>query len=393
MKTDQYIHDLYQKFLSNKIDAKELQELFDCLDNQQQQDTLRMLIGQTLSSEPGSESDEKVEGLVFDVKEQLRSKLQPKIKERSYWKIYATSAAAAMLMAIGVLYYFQKDRVHTIFNDDQSQIVQQPIEPGSNKAILTLSNGKKIQLDDKNAAIYGESGVEIRQEKDGTIAYQLVNGSGEQANGTNTIEVPKGGQYKVILPDGTKVWLNSVSTLRYPAAFGAVSRTMEMTGEAFFDIAPNKNFPFKVIASGQEVTALGTSFNINAYANEPNITTTLIEGKLKVQDLKADKTVIIYPGQQTISTNGLMIIKQANTDDAMAWKDGLFVLTNASLEAVLRQIERWYDVQVDVRVPAGAGTFSGELPRNVALTELLQSLEAATGIKLKLEGRRVTIRK
>lgn len=390
MKTDQYIQTLYLKFLSGKIDAKELQELFDCLENKEQQDQLRLLIRQTIATEPETENDKKIEQLVFDVKSKLRKQLRPAPKRKIQWQIYA--AAAVALIAIGLAYFLIRNR--TLYEDPQEKqtAYAEDIQPGGNKAILTLSSGKKVQLDDKNSAVYGESGIEIKQEKDGTITYQLINIAASQTTGTNMIEVPKGGQYKVILPDGTRVWLNSASTLRYPVAFGTTSRTMEMTGEAFFAIAPNKNFPFKVMVGGQEVTALGTSFNINAYSNEPNVTTTLIEGKLKVQDQTANKTVIIYPGQQTNARNGTLLVSKVNTVDVMAWKDGLFVINKASLQAVLRQIERWYDVEVDVRLPADAGTFSGELPKNTTIAEMLQSLETVTGVKLKLEGRRITNR-
>lgn len=390
LKTDQYIRDLYQKFLSNKIEPAELQELFDCLNDITDQQRLKSLINETLSSDNVPIPEQQLAELAIDVKQKLRDTLQPEPARKSYWKFYAAVAAAIALMAIGVSYYLHKERLFFFFREDKFKVAQQDIQPGGNKAILTLSSGQRIELDDKKEALYQESGIEIRQEKDGSVAYVLKNTQKGKASGMNRIEVPKGGQYKVILPDGTKVWLNSVSTLRYPAAFGTVSRTMEMTGEAFFAIAPNKNFPFKVIASGQEVTALGTSFNINAYANEPNITTTLVEGKLKVEDIKVDKAVIIYPGQQTVSRNGKMTVSAVNTADVTAWKEGLFVINNSSLAGVMRQIERWYDVTVDVEIPAGTGTYSGELPKNIGMSELLTSLEAVTGVKLKLEGRRIT---
>lgn len=390
MKTDQYIQTLYLKFLSGKIDAKELQELFDCLENKEQQDQLRLLIRQTIATEPETENDEKIEQLVFDVKDKLRQQLQPAKQRKLQWKTYV--AAASALIAMGLAYFLVKDQTLSKELKETKTGFTEEIKPGGNKAILTLSDGRKVQLDDKNAAIYGESGVEIKQEQDGTISYHLVNTNDSPTTGMNSIEVPKGGQYKVILPDGTKVWLNSVSRLHYPAAFGTSSRTMEMSGEAYFAIAPNKDFPFKIKVGGQEVTALGTSFNINAYANEPTITTTLIEGKLKVEDKTAAKTVIIYPGQQTNARNGSLKVSNVNTSDVMAWKEGLFVINKASLDGVMRQIERWYDVEVDVKLPAGAGTFSGELPKNTSITELLESLETATGVKLKIEGRRVTNR-
>ncbi|MDR2272024.1 MAG: FecR domain-containing protein [Sphingobacterium sp.] len=389
MKTDQHIRDLYERYLSNQIDEIALQELFDCFDNEDDKQRLMRLISHTMASEPREEQDEKMAELVHHVKHQLRQKLQPDQKRKNSWSIYA--AAAITLLAIGASLFLFKERNSPMITITPKEAIAD-IQPGSNKAILTLSDGKKIELSDKDLSVYAQSGVEIKQQKDGSIIYQLSNTSGASTTDMNSIEVPKGGQYKIILPDGTKVWLNSASTLRYPAAFGSVSRTMEMTGEAFFAIAPNKNFPFKVVASGQEVTALGTSFNINAYANEPAITTTLLEGKLKVEDKKANNMVIIHPGQQTRSRGGKLTVDNVNAADVMAWKDGLFVNNNASLEAVMRQIERWYDVTVDVKLPAGAGTFSGELPKNTPLTELLQSLEVATGIKLKLEGRRVTNR-
>ncbi|WP_142685757.1 FecR family protein [Chitinophaga polysaccharea] len=387
MKANTDIFTLFNKYLNGPISKSELQVLLDYFGKEEADETLMAEIRSVLESDYEAKQDD-IAQIGKEVKMRLDERLRPNETGKQIWIYLAAAAAILLAISIAAIYVFELGKIP---QNDTIQTARQDIHPGTDKAVLVLSDGRRVSLtDSSNSIITNSSGENIAQVIDGTLSYISSNrniNTGESAY--NTILVPRGGQYKVILPDGSKAWLNSGSSLRYPVSFGTQSRIMELTGEGYFDVVKNKKLPFTVKSSTLEVTALGTQFNVNTYSNEPYGAATLVEGSLRVSDTKSQKTVLITPGEQAFSAAGNLKVRKVNIYELTAWKDGLFVISKAGLDEVMRQVERWYNVTVEVKLPKSANTFSGEFPRNIALADFLQSLERATGIKFKIEGRRI----
>jgi ferric-dicitrate binding protein FerR (iron transport regulator) len=278
------------------------------------------------------------------------------------------------------------------------------VTPGSNKAILILNDGATVALDSlRTGTLATQGNTRIVQLASGRLSYNSMAPDAATNNATatgtsgataplyNTVRTPKGGQYQITLPDGSKVWLNAATSIRFPTAFAGQDRTVELTGEAYFEIAPNKDQPFRVKAGEMTVDVLGTHFNIMAYENEGSINTSLLQGSVRIA--KSGQTRILQPGQESrvdIST-GHILVAAADTDQAVAWKNGLFQFDGATLETVMRQVERWYDVEVryEGEVPKH---FSGQIPRSASLPEVLHMLDLAGKTRFTLEGRTVVVK-
>ncbi|WP_231463941.1 FecR family protein [Pedobacter sp. Leaf132] len=307
------------------------------------------------------------------------------------------SVAAVMALAFGGFYYAQNDKSSNTKDLTQHQSKTFDILPGENKATLTLADGSKIILDENTATnISDRDGIKISREQDGQLVYTIVNKAVINAGKNiayNTIETPKGGQYQVILPDGSKVWLNAASSLKYPEAFVGKQRLVELKGEAYFEVAKNKQMPFRVQSQNQNVEVLGTHFNINSYLDDNTVKTTLLEGSIKVSNLKSSK--ILKPGEQSVNglaQNALIkVVNDVDTDDEIAWKNGLFQFNDSELKTILNQLERWYDIKIDYdNVPAKR--FNGMVPRKSKLSEVLKMLEKTGNIKFELlEGRKLKV--
>ena len=264
------------------------------------------------------------------------------------------------------------------------------VPAGGNKAILQLADGSKIDLDQaKEGEIAQASGVIITKTSNGQITYQIKEHRTNNRISYNTITTPNGGQYQIILPDGSKVILNAASSLRYPTQFVKSKRTVTLTGEAYFDIKSNPQEPFVVVSSMQQVKVLGTHFNVCCYSKEP-IKTTLVEGKIEISQENAAQKAILKPGDQSIVSSSGITVKQVNVEEASAWKDGLFVFNNTPLNNVLQQLGRWYDVDVDAsNLPDKK--LDGEIPRQFSLLQVLAAIEQTSGVKLTLKERRIVI--
>ena len=293
------------------------------------------------------------------------------VKKVNYLKNYWVAAAALAVILVGV-FYLQKDRPSTpaiVQKTNPTQKIQDLL-PGSDKATLTLSDGRKVELStDSHETI-----------TDGTLA--INNNSGEliYARSTeariNTMSTARGGQYRLVLSDGTRVWLNAETSIRYPTAFTGKERHVMISGEAYFEVAKNKNSPFIVSLNGSpDIKVLGTHFNVNAYADESAVTTTLLEGAIKI----SDKT--LHPGEAWI--NGEIV--EGNPDQAIAWKNGYFSFDEANLQMVMRQLSRWYDVEVEYAANIPKRSFSGEIERSLTLTQVLNGLGKTTKTKIKYQ--------
>jgi len=264
------------------------------------------------------------------------------------------------------------------------------LAPGGNKAVLTLSDGSSIVLDSvQNGTLALQGNTEILKSGNGQLAYNSSKSPTTEML-YNTLTTPTGGQYKLVLPDGTTVWLNAASSIRYPTAFTGAERNVTLTGEAYFEVAKNAAMPFKVAVNELDVEVLGTHFNINAYGDEPDIKTTLLEGSVKLSNNNANR--LLQPGQQgRLNKSGaIAIVENANTEEAVAWKNGLFQFDDADIKTVMRQIARWYDVEVEFKGNINAGKFVGAIPRNSNVSEVFKILELSN-VHFKLDGKKIIV--
>lgn len=316
-----------------------------------------------------------------------------KMPARSRRWMWAASAAAVIIV-VATSWYFElfntsgnKPTVH----GDSIERLKNDVAPGGNKAVLTLADGSQIMLDSaQNGTLTQQDNVKVIKLDNGQLSY---NTSDEQSTQVlyNTVTTPRGGQYKIILSDATEVWLNAASSIRYPAAFVGKERRVEITGEAYFEVAKNATLPFKVEVMGMEIEILGTHFNVNSYEDEQTTRTTLLEGSVKVT--KQAATAMMKPGQQVQLTKAgeMKMINNADVEEAIAWKNGVFQFNNASLDVVLRQLTRWYDVEVEFLGKPSALRFDGEVSRNSNLSQVLQILNYS-GVNFEIEGKKLIVK-
>jgi len=324
----------------------------------------------------------------------------PKVQKlnRPYKRIISIGIAASILLIAGIGYLTLKNNDTT---PDRFVIAKKyDLPAGTDKAILTLSDGKVIDLNkDAVGKIATEAGIEITKAADGTLVYKTLNTG--KSDGFNTITTPIGGQYAVILPDGSKVWLNAGSSLKYPTAFAASGRNVTLTGEGYFEVAHMEGtkgrMPFTVTVlknqtQSEKVEVLGTHFNINAYADEPFINTTLLMGSVKVA-LSNNKTTLLKPGQLARLSNENIQVQQADTEMAVAWKNGEFVFRE-DLRSAMRKVARWYDVEIvyDETAPENL-MLGGWMSRGTNISEVLNHIQLTGKVHFKLEGRRVIVSK
>ena len=292
-------------------------------------------------------------------------------------------AVASMLLLFAAGGYF----ITTYTTDnipDVAEVGPPMIAPGKEGAVLTLADGAQVLLDTiASGTVAMQNGVTAKV-VDGALVYE---GKGN-AVVFNTMSTPKGRQFQLTLPDGTKVWLNAASTIRYPTAFSGTERKVDITGEAYFEVTKGA-IPFVVNADNRaEITVLGTHFNVNSYSNEESLATTLLEGSVRVS--KGNKNKLIRPGEQALVTTDVEVVSEVNTAQVVAWKEGLFDFDGASLEQVMRQLERWYDIEVVYKGKVPNITFWGGITKDLALADLLTGLKRSE-VNFKIEGRQLIV--
>jgi ferric-dicitrate binding protein FerR (iron transport regulator) len=304
--------------------------------------------------------------------------------------IPALAAASLVVIFSAGLYFFVKKTE----SKSQSPIASvQEIKPGGNNAILTLSNGKRIVLNNAaNGELAKEPGIVISKMADGQLIYTVKeNATANTQTLINTIETPKGGQYQINLPDGTKVWLNAVSSLRFPAKFSGNERKVELSGEGYFEVAHNKKMPFRVKTAGQEVEVLGTHFNINSYADDPETMTTLLEGSVRIKAAQGG-SALLKPGQQSVLAQSKLKVDLADVDAAVAWKNGEFRFNDEKLESIMHKVSRWYNVDVVYQnEQLREDSFGGVITRFAKVSDLLKMLELTKEVKFKIEGNTIVV--
>ncbi|NLR65904.1 DUF4974 domain-containing protein [Chitinophaga varians] len=306
---------------------------------------------------------------------------------KTFYRSYRAAAAILLLVLAGATILFTRQRKKPA---PVAAAQHKVFQPGSDKAILTLANGQTIELDSNMNGQIAQQGQVSLQTNAGRLIYKSPSAPANATVSWNTLRTPKGGQYSLVLPDGSRVWLNAASSLQYPTTFTGPTRQVTLNGEAYFEIQPNAAQPFFVTTGETAVAVLGTSFNIMAYNNENNIKTTLLQGSVKVSRQSAHH--LLKPGQQSlINENGTMeIIDHADTDLAVAWKNGLISFRSADIRTIMRQVERWYNIEVVFKGEVPTRTFTGDIPRTADLSALLRLLEISK-IHFKLEEEKLIV--
>lgn len=382
MKAQQDINELFQKYIDQTITAPELKLLNAMVQDQAQQQKLDGLLEQHFSNHlTDSEQLSKQSNLVKNLAwESIHQRINQPVKRASIAKLWWFRVAAAILVMISLTLYFFNTRKDT---DKLQHSIAADIQPGSNKAILKSSNGfvynlsgKKGEIIVDNDNIHYEDGVILKNEDENEII---------------TLSTPRGGQYKVTLSDGTKVWLNAESSIIYPTNFAENERKVQLVGEAYFEVTHNPKQPFIVATKSQNIKVLGTSFNVNAYNNDTRTITTLLSGSVQLNKKDNNPLTKLIPGQQAVLNNDNVAVENVDATVFSAWKDGEFRFKASSLVDVLRQIERWYDVDVDyANVPAEV-YIHASINRNRQLSTVLNALEKITNLKFQVKGRSIQL--
>jgi transmembrane sensor len=301
------------------------------------------------------------------------------------WPRIAVAASILLALSAGGYFFLHKQPVQVAQNQEQD------IAPGHNQATLTLANGNKIILTKGlNGKLAQQGNTAITVNAGNAIAYQSQQTTADAVIQYNTLSTARGEQspYPLILPDGSKAWLNASSSITFPTTFAGNDRTVTVTGEAYFEVVHNSEKPFRVKIKDQTIQDIGTHFNINGYDDEPAISTTLIEGSVKVYTNTA--TAILKPGQQSNSSNGHIKVAQVDPDDAIAWKNGFFEFKDANIQAVMRQLGRWYDVDVQYEGSIPTNQFSGEMERSLNASQALKLL-SHTKVHFRIEGKKIIV--
>jgi len=329
------------------------------------------------------------------VLESLLEKIQAPRRTSFAYRRYVGYAAAAVLV-LALLLLIIPRRLQT---NDLAQTSGIELLPGGNRAVLILEGGMEIDLDNADTGEIARQGrAVISKSGEGYIAYELVKDDAGQkpADVTyNTIATPRGGQYRLRLPDGSRVWLNAHSSLKFPIHFHSGERRVELKGEAFFEVQHQPDQPFRVVSGKQTVEVLGTEFNVNGYTDESGITTTLVNGKVKIR-LGAENAsaggVTLAPGQKALVGNQSddIVVSEADIEESIAWKNGHFQFNDADLGTIMRQIARWYDVDVEYRGNVAGIRFRGKIPRDVPAVQVFEILKTS-GINIETEGRKIIV--
>lgn len=416
-KQESYYQSLVLGFIDNKLSLDQVEELLEYIQSQpvgydqllDSQEIKDRLSEQAYNSDPDISEAVSVrmrQRLMTAIQEQeigdTANDGQASNRERKHLvRLLAGKgrwfAAAAIVIAIGTIVLMN---IHRQSKPTEPVVAKSPVNdvlPGGNRATLQLANGQVINLDSAaNGSLATQGNATIEKLADGQIAYNI---EGKWATEVlyNTMSTPPGGQYKLKLPDGTDVWLNAASSITYPTAFVGRERTVTISGEAYFEVTKNRSKPFRVKVNDMEVEVLGTHFNLNAYKDEAAIKTTLLEGSVKVTQpaIGNRQSAMLKPGEQASVSqpsqkSQSIIVQTADLDQVMAWKNGLFNFNKVSLQDVMKQIARWYDVDVVYQGEIRPRKFGGEIQRDLYLSEVLEGLKE-TEIHFKIEGKKLIV--
>ncbi|GAA6765753.1 DUF4974 domain-containing protein [Flavobacterium sp. CGRL1] len=372
------IEDLIHKYLNGTATDQEKEILNSWYQKQQ-----------TNSLEWNAESFDEEEEVRQEMLAQINLAISP-VKVRGIRPVYKYAAAASVILLAGSIAFLTR-------TSHKSQTIPQAITSslpgGTNGAVLTLANGEKVHLNSAalNKINLGKKSG-ISSYNDSILQYEDLQKQAGKEIAYNTLTTPYGREFSLVLSDGTKVYMNAGSTLEYPVAFQGSERLVKLTGEAYFEVVHNSRMPFRVKIKDQLVEDIGTAFNINAYEDEKFSSVTLVEGSVKVK--KKQNEVIIIPGQQALTSaaDNSISVKPADFDSALAWKNGLFHFKDEKLDVVLKQVARWYDLEVVYQGGVPSKIINGEIYRNMDGIQVLAVLKSL-GVNYKLEGNKLIIKK
>lgn len=387
------IYFLYQRFLNNSCTEEELTYLFEKF-AVADEGALKQLINEELSGNvnelPASPEEA---ALIRNVRQRVEAEIkivQRPLKSLIY-KLATTAAILAFIVCALVLFQNPAKTKRTLTSVQVAAIV-----PGSQQATLTLSNGKKVLLSKTTSGVLatlGRTAVLVSPGKG--VSFSANNIVRIIDTSANTLTTNRGQQspYPLVLADGSKVWLNAASSITFPTQFGADQRVVKVTGEAYFEVAHNKAVPFKVITDKQEIVVLGTHFNIKSYADDNIVSTTLLEGSVKVKTLSSKSYSFLSPGQQSKinKSNGQLTVSNANIEEVIAWKNGFFMFDNQKITSIMKSMSRWYDVEVEYKNFTNNEKFGGTFSRSSNLNDILNSLQSLGKIRFKTVSKKIIV--
>lgn len=385
---------LFQKYLSNQCTKEEARDLFELMRSTEHREAIQSLLDQSLDHDAADyiQYKTRTEHIFKNLELSINDCEGQEEQVQKKFPIIKVAAAIAVSLLCYAAYYFLRPSVK---NQAENVVVAKDVSPGGNNAMLILSDGQQIELNKLQVGnITEDGGSIIKKAADGQLAY-LSTAHNKKFNGLNTVKTPKGGQYQVVLPDGSKVWLNAASSITYPSAFSDSERHVSLKGEGYFEITTilknDKKVPFVVETAKQKIEVLGTRFNVNAYDDEKGIKTTLIEGKVKV--VTENETVILKPNQEfSLAPEGIST-KKVDTDPVIDWKNGDFIFAEEDIKSIMRKIGRWYNVDLAYETEIPDENLSGQISRNKNLSEVLRMLELSGNIKFNIQNDTIYISK
>ncbi|RZJ20494.1 MAG: DUF4974 domain-containing protein [Acinetobacter sp.] len=376
-------------FQQGKLNAIEHQELLALLALPEHQDKAALFLAEVWESTPTNDqffNKAATERLHQHIQDQIKIG-QPKVKRlNSNWLRIAAAAVIVFVFAYALYQQRFADEVTVkAFNSKKAAVFVADAAPGGNRATLKLADNHIIVLDQvKEGVLVNLGNLLVKKLSNGQLVFEVSKtaSNSETALGDNVLTTPAGGQYQVALADGSRVWLNASSSLRFPSTFTGSERRVELVGEGYFEISKSKDKPFIVNAKEIKVEVLGTHFNVNAYPDEQNTTTTLVEGSVKVSHQL--KSALLKPNEQTKLKNGQFEVRQIDVADALAWKEGYFVFDNEEIHSVMRKLSRWYNVKVEYEDNSVNEEFVGTISKFKNITEILKLLQATGTINFKV---------
>jgi len=395
------LRTLLEQYFSNSISREDCVRLLKFLDNHPDDEQIHRLIDEILKQEANHVlfKAERKEHIYQNIQQARAEVYHLPLNERplarkTNWGSVAAVILLILLSGLVGLWYLQRKEQSQHNQQTLLAVKQDILLPNAQQATLTLADGRTVSIDQSaDVLLAQQDGVNVIKGVDGSVSYEMLAGArtDEAAIQYNTLSTPKGSSYQLILPDGTKVWLNTASSIRFPIAFQGKERRVVLQGEAYFEVTKDSEKPFFVEANQSLIKVLGTSFNISAYKKDHNVVTTLLEGGVNVAS--ANGQVVLKPGQQaTVNVQTQTIEKSvADIRSITAWKEGVFRFNNASVETIMQALSRWYDIEGVTYEGHSEDRFSGTFHRSKSINQLFQSLEKMSSIKFEIQERRVKI--
>ncbi|NLR78413.1 FecR family protein [Chitinophaga eiseniae] len=384
------LNELVEKYTSNTCSREELEQLLllvrEANTDQPLEEALQLYWEKVKAEnkQAGIDWDAKMRLLLEEVNAQTP---MVHINRKFNWKRIAVAASLIMLLGLG--YWALRPKQAPVKGALATKDIVAPIK---NRAMITLSNGEKVELDEQqDGTVIHQGNTTVVKTAGGKVIYAAA-GSGTATSGLyNTLSNPRGSKVvEITLSDGSMAWLNAGSSITYPVAFSGGERRVQLSGEAYFEVVHDTRMPFKVSKNNMEVTVLGTHFNVNAYDDESAIRVTLLEGAVRTA-LNNKQAVVLKPGQQAQVINDIKVLKDVDVQKVVAWKQEMFSFHETNIKEVMRQVARWYDVDVEFRGDVSQVNFGGSISRKASLSELLKILEETNLVKFELTGRKLTV--